>query len=427
MHESDKKLPNRTHVACILLWYPLFTQPFIFREVEELKKLLPVTVHTLYGKNLTHCSEEMRRVADSCHTNGMAALPHILKALGHEMCHNPKRLWRLFRETIFFRWPNLEVLGENLWAFCMALILAKRLQEEGISVCYAPWPRGTTTCARVIQKLTGIPFVTTVRGDNLMPADPDLCAKMGEATYVRTNNLADKKRIEAFGHGEAKEKTHLIYNGLTLSENTSSPHILSYSSKRPLALMALGRFDVTKGFDILIEACFLLNKKIAVSLTLGGGGGIRMGLGKLEKELRALCAKRNLTEIVHFPGLISHNDLPEILAHHDIFVAPCVIDAEGRRDGIPNTVIEAMSQGLPVVASNIHALPEVVLNQKTGLTVPQKDPKALADAILWLAEHPEEAAAFGKAGMRHVQELFHSEKNAKQLADLLCSAAKNGQ
>ena len=79
MHESDKKLPNRTHVACILLWYPLFTQPFIFREVEELKKLLPVTVHTLYGKNLTHCSEEMRRVADSCHTNGMAALPHILK------------------------------------------------------------------------------------------------------------------------------------------------------------------------------------------------------------------------------------------------------------------------------------------------------------------------------------------------------------
>ena len=58
----DREL-GLTHVAYVLLWYPLFTQPFIFREVEGLKGLLPLSVYSLYGPNLRHCSNEMRAVA----------------------------------------------------------------------------------------------------------------------------------------------------------------------------------------------------------------------------------------------------------------------------------------------------------------------------------------------------------------------------
>ena len=66
------------HVAYVLLWYPLFTQPFIFREGEGLKGLLPLSVYSLYGPNLRHCSNEMRAVAGETHTYGMRALGRVL-------------------------------------------------------------------------------------------------------------------------------------------------------------------------------------------------------------------------------------------------------------------------------------------------------------------------------------------------------------
>ena len=103
---------------------------------------------------------------------------------------------------------------------------------------------------------------------------------------------------------------------------------------------------------------------------------------------------------------------------HDIFVAPCVIHASGRRDGIPNTVIEALSCAMPVVSSNIHALPEVVRNGETGLTVPPNDPEALADAIQWFMEHPDEARRMGRQGQELVRKMFDPEINSRSLAEL---------
>ena len=72
--DSSAPLPEGLpHVGCILLWYPLFTQPFIFRDVEALKRRLPVTVFSLYGRNLKHCSEEMaeRRKRQPCGRKGL--------------------------------------------------------------------------------------------------------------------------------------------------------------------------------------------------------------------------------------------------------------------------------------------------------------------------------------------------------------------
>ena len=423
MSVNQNKIP---HVACILLWYPLFTQPFIFREVEGLKKILPTTVYTLYGLNLKHCSNEMVEVAKSVQTNGIVRLPQVLTTLAKNFLTQPKKYASLWAKTLGFKWPSLEILGENFWALNMAPLLAQRFLQDKIDVVYAPWPRGTNTAALVIKRLTQIPYVTTVRGDNLDPADPDLVVKLNEAAYIRANNLADLKWIETYDQGQAKGKVHLIYNSLTLKLTSNiTPKIASYNKNRPLKIMALGRFDVTKGFDVLISATrILLDLGLNVEVTLAGGGGFSMGLGHLEGELRRLVAKLNLGAVVNFPGLISHNELPALLADHDLFACPCVIDKSGKRDGIPNTVIEALSVKLPVVSSNIHALPEVVQDKHTGLTVPPNDPKALASAIMWMAEHPQEAATFGENGAKYVQELFNPSTNCQKLADLLSLAAK---
>lgn len=466
--------PGLPHLACVLLWYPLFTQPFIFREVQGLRKRLPVSVYSLYGANLRHCSTEMQMAARQTHTLGTKALFAILAEVMRQVCAHPLRMGRLFRRTMFRRWRCIETMGENLWAFCAGVYLARRFKEAGIDMIYAPWPRGTATAAWVAGSIAGLPFATCARGDNLEPADPDLGAKLDAAFLVRANNGADKARIENFDRGQAKGKVELVYNGLTLppledvclAEPAEQAHTdlahtdLAHASlaqaspvhaslaqaslaccdfsdiahslpqleavpaspspvpmARPVRLLALGRFDVTKGFDVLLRACGLLQDRgLDFTLTLAGGGGTVMGLGNMQAELTRLRKELGLEARVSMPGLISHNELPRLLNDHDIFVAPCVVHASGRRDGIPNTVIEALAYGLPVVSTTVNALPEVVRHGKTGLAVPQHDAVALADAVETLAKDGALAAGLARNGRLLAARMFDPEANNDRLA-----------
>ena len=419
-----------SHIAYVLLWYPLFTQPFIFREVEGLKERLPLTVYTLYGANTRHLSSEMAAKVGTVRAFGMRALGRILLEIARQLCTHPVRLGKLFSRTMFRRWNSLEVLGENLWAFCVGLYLGRLFVEDGIDIIYAPWPRGTTTAAWVAASISGLPFGTSARGDNLAPADPDLGEKLGAANFIRTNNAADKGRIESFGHGQAQGKVTLVYNSLSLPERGPERTFAdtAFTPDHPLRFLALGRFDVTKGFDVLLEACGLLRDMgVPFTLTLAGGGGKLMGLGNLEGKLRALRAKLHLESQVFLPGLISHNALPKLLGEHHVFVAPCVIDAQGRRDGIPNTVIEAMAFGLPVVGTTVNALPEVIHHEKSGLTVPERDPQALARAMKHFFDHPGDIARFGAAGATLAREMFDSEANSAALAQLFVDFHATGK
>ena len=411
-------LPQRCpHVACILLWYPLFTQPFIFQETENLRRRLPLTVYSLYGRHLKHCSAAMQAAAPQTRTLGLRALPLLLRDTLRQCLRSPRRFFRLFRRCFRHRWPTWEMLGENLWAFFAGCHLAFRFREDGMDIIYAPWPRGTATAALVASAFSGIPFATAARGDNLEPADPDLAFKLREALFIRANNAADKERAEAFAGGVARDKTELVYNCLTLRGEATCPAPL----RMPVRLLALGLFDVTKGFDVLLRACDILAQRgRQFTLTLAGGGH-RFGLGREEKRLQTLRSQLGLENRVQFPGLVSHNELPRLLMAHDIFVAPCVIHPSGRRDGIPNTVIEALSCGMPVVSSNIHALPEVVRNGETGLTVPPNDPEALADAIQWYMEHPDEARRLGRQGQELARKMFDPEANSRRLAEIFAA------
>ena len=139
--------------------------------------------------------------------------------------------------------------------------------------------------------------------------------------------------------------------------------------------------------------------------------------------LRALRRELGLEALVSMPGLVSHDELPALLRSQDIFLAPCVIDpATGMRDGIPNTVIEALSFGLPVIATTVNALPEIVRHEQTGLTVPPGDPAALADAVQRLLASPDEARRLAAAGFRLARDMFSPDANSRRLAALFLEA-----
>lgn len=413
---------HQPHVAYILLWYPVFTQPFIFREVQGLKSMgYPLSVYSLYGLSLDKCSAEMRSVAQDTQTLGMKALGLLLWALLSQCVRQPRRTLHLFRIFLTYNWSSLEILGENFWALLCGIYLSKVFQEAGIEHIHAPWPRGTATAAAVASYLSGIPFSTSARGDNLNPADPDLVPKLKAAQCIRANNKADAARISDLLPPEEREKIYLVYNSLTLAVRGQA----SAPLQAPVRLLSVGRFDITKGFEYLLDACKILKDEgLAFHLTLAGGGGRWLGLGLLGPQLKKQCTALGLDAYVSMPGLISHGDLPDVLMAHDIFVAPCVIHESGRRDGIPNTVIEALAYGLPTVTTDVNALPEIVRHQETGLTVPQRDAVALAQALRYMVEHPDEARRMGRQGSALVQEMFKPETNLRLLAHMFMTSSK---
>lgn len=419
--DDDCRRPQ-VHVAYILLWYPLFTQPFIFREVQSLKALgYPLSIYSLYGTSLDECSAEMRTAAPQTHTLGLKALLPLLGEFGRQLLRHPLRTVRILRTSLCRRWPSMEVFGENLWACFGGFYLARLFREAGIDHIHAPWPRGTATAAWVASQCSGIPFSTAARGDNLNPADADLVDKLQAACCIRANNRADEERIKALLPPAHQHKIHLVYNSLTLPQS----ELALVPMHSPIRLLAVGRFDITKGFDYLLQACALLKQQgIVFQLTLAGGGGRWLGLGRLGPQLKKLCTELNLEHEVSMPGLISHELLPQLLLESDIFVAPCVIHASGRRDGIPNTVIEALAHGLPTITTDINALPEIVHNGETGLTVPEKDPVALAAALRQMIEKPEEARRLGRQGSQLVRAMFDPESNARALCALFAHAGK---
>jgi glycosyltransferase involved in cell wall biosynthesis len=153
---------------------------------------------------------------------------------------------------------------------------------------------------------------------------------------------------------------------------------------------AVGRLDKQKGFATLIEAMSRLKKTDLRCVILGEGPE--------RAHLEALIRKHELEKHVWLYG--ERADIVTWLSAFDIDCLPSLWE------GLPNTLLEAMALGLPVVASAVDGVPEVIDNGKTGVLVPPASPAALAKALKDLADHPERRASLGAAAHAAVMEKF---------------------
>lgn len=399
--------------AYVILWFPLPSETFIFREAQNLLKAgLPIVVHTLYGPSGKPMSPEMREAAKSSRTLGIRAAGRILASVRYWRRENRAVHDALWREIPFRRWSCLELAGENLWAFLTGFHLARLFLEEGIEHIHAPWGNGPATAAWVASRLTGIPFSFAGRAGDIHPQDGALPEKIRAASFVHTNNKANAPYLVSMAP-ECAGKIHQIYNCLTLTDREEA-----YVPMRPpYRLLAVGRFCRTKGFEYLLEGCSLLDKRgVPFQLTL-------VGAGLWDRKLRRLTKKLGLTQRVFFPGFVTHDRITEMLISHDMFLMPSVIHKNGDRDGIPNVIMESLSHRLPVIATEISGIPEVVRHGETGLLIPQRDAGAIADAVQALAADRQKAMAMAENGRALVRGMFDSEKNTQALYDLFLKYA----
>lgn len=169
---------------------------------------------------------------------------------------------------------------------------------------------------------------------------------------------------------------------------------------------AASRLSPEKGFEHLLRAVAMLRDRgIALDVVLAGDGPSRAGLARLAEEL-GLC------ERVEFLGEVAHDDVPGVLQRLDIFAMPSTWE------GFGVSALEASAMELPAVASDIHGIPDVVLDGETGLLVPPADVGALADAIARLAGDAALRRAMGAAGRAYVERAYRWQDNARLMERL---------
>ena len=278
------------------------------------------------------------------------------------------------------------------------------LKREQIDLIYAymlhPILLGT-----IIGKVSKIPIIlhslrNTPQAENSLRLKlyriasrySDMTTTVSEAVRLRYRNISKSRLVT-------------IYNGINIDQ---------YSCERkPLTdcrtvIGCTGRLHEKNGHTYLIEAASILdNRKLCYRF---------VGSGEEGAKLKKLVIQKHLDDHIYFAGYRS--DIPQQLAMLDIYVQSSV------EEGLPNSVLEAMASGLPIVATDVGGTSEAIIDGKTGLLIPPRDPNEIAEKINYLIDNPDIARQIGENAKAYVREKFSIESMVEQTDKLLESMIK---
>ena len=274
-----------------------------------------------------------------------------------------------------------------------ALVLLDRLAEGPPAHLHAHFLHSPAALAFVAAKVNGQPYSLTGHAKDIYTTLPEnLRMRCDRARFVTTCTEANRAHLIT-EVGLAPGQVRVCRHGVDLTKFT-----IPARTPRPGRIVSVGRLVPKKGFDILIRACGELRRRgIEFELVMLGGG-------ELHDELLALAHEQGIGNRVYLLGSRPQRDVIEQLAAAEVFALSPVVLPDGDRDGVPNVLLEAMAAGVPVVATTVSGIPEVVTDGQTGRLVPQKRPDLLADALAQLLTDPTLRTRLGQAGRRHVRE-----------------------
>jgi len=209
--------------------------------------------------------------------------------------------------------------------------------------------------------------------------------------------------------GTNPDQIRVIENGIDLARFTPGSSSISRAEvsipEAQTVIGVIGMFDPVKGHVHLLEALRQLQARGVTGLCC-----LVAGEGRLEADLKEYARAAGIEPMVRFLGY--RRDIPDLLGLMDMVVMPSL------RESFGLVALEAMAMKVPVIASRIGGLEEVVEHEKTGLLVPPGDAAALAEAIRTLAEDPEMRRNMGEAGRHRVEQCFGLDSTVRRIEDL---------
>ncbi len=291
----------------------------------------------------------------------------------------------------------------QLFYFAEAVLLADEVRKRGIEHLHNHLGDSSCTVAMLAAEVGDFPFSFTLHGPGIFfePYTWRIDEKISRSAFTACISHFCRSQAAIFAPDSA-EKLHIIHCGIE-PERLS---IVTHSGRGP-RLLFVGRIAAVKGIRVLLDAVNdLLPRHPDLHLTIVGDGPER---GALER----LTTRRGLAESVDFVGAKSQDEVAELLASHDIFVLPSFAE------GVPVVLMEAMGAALPVVATHVGGMTELIDDGQNGFLVRPFDTDHLIQRIDQLVEDPDLRTRLGTAGRKRVLDDFVSSHEAARLATLI--------
>jgi glycosyltransferase involved in cell wall biosynthesis len=299
-----------------------------------------------------------------------------------------------------------------------ALYFAQFFASHGVDHVHVHFANRAAHTAVFLKEISGIPFSVTAHGQDFMKdlgSDDllrEICAA-AEFIAAETDYSRDLLRQRC---PNSAAKIYRVYNGIDL-ERFPAPHYEpARSAVAPCQvprIVSVGRLVAFKGFDDLIDACAdLARRRIDFACDIVGDGPLR-------ETLQAKIDQLDLSSRVNLLGSLSQRAVLEKLKSADIFALASTTDTQGATDVFPTVILEAMASVRPVVSTRLAGIPELIVDEQTGMLAPPGDSTAFAHALERLLRDPELRLRFGNAGRERIEQHFRIEQTVAPLMEML--------
>lgn len=406
-----------TKIVIVLKGYPRLSETFIAQELLGLER----AGHELYLVSMRHPTDGKRHPVHDEIKAPVRYLPEYL----HDEPWRVIRSWWKARRLPHYRRLRKTFLADlrrdptrNRWRrFGQALVLAAEFPKDAdwLHAHFIHTPGSVTLYASLVL---GMGWSCSAHAKDIWTSpDWDLREKLGQARWVVTCTKAGFDKLRSLSPDPAR--VHLSYHGLDLSRFASfdgtRPARDGSEAQDPVLLLSVGRAVEKKGYDILLAALAQLPANLAWRFVHIGGGEI---LDKLKAQAEAL----GLTDRIIWLGSRAQKDVLAQYRASDLFVLPCRIASDGDRDGLPNVLVEASSQGLACISTTVSGVPELLSDGVNGLLVPPEDPGALSAALTRAIGDPELRRKLGAQAEKRVRGDFDHKNSIGELTQLFRAA-----
>ncbi len=249
----------------------------------------------------------------------------------------------------------------------------------------------------------------------------ELRKKLNACDWIVTCTAANAAYLSSLDPSAGK--INLLYHGLDFSrfdhnQTQASKHDGS-DVNNTVRLVSVGRAVDKKGYEFLLAALAALPPELCWRF-------VHIGGGELLEALQAQARELGLENRIDWLGALPQTEVLERYRDADLFVLPSRISDDGDRDGLPNVLMEAQSQALACLSTNISGIPELINHAENGWLVEQKDSGELAVALQRLISDPALRARLGQAGYQRVKQKFSMESGIDKLEQLLQQSTRQG-
>lgn len=399
---------SQPSILFLLKGYPRLSETFIAQEIHALEQSgLPLRLISLRFPTDKHVHPIHREI--------VAPVTYLPEYLHQEPWRVLRGWWRARRlpgyRRAFATWLRdfkRDATRNRIRRFGQACVLAGEISggsHGAVKRLHAHFLHTPAAVAYYCSQMTLIPWSCSAHAKDIWTTpDWEKREKLGDLDWLVTCTAGGHRHLRELaraGNNDA-DKVALVYHGLDFARFPAPPtdvRQVDGQPNGPLVILSVGRAVPKKGYPDLLQALAQLPPELDWRFRHIGGGPELPALQQLADDLK-------IADRITWQGALPQTDVLAAYRAADLFVLASRITEDGDRDGLPNVLMEAQSQAVAVIATDISGVPELIQHDETGWLVPSRNPAALAEAIAVLLRDPARRQALAEAGFARVRRDF---------------------